>query len=86
MKNDWLGRVALLDPRRTFLTVEAMPVENIPSAKPGESSFCGFPPPRAAPSSRNEEIIFYNVHYEIGNGLNYLSLQGLPFIWNIQPN
>ena len=41
---------------------------------------------RAAPSSHNEETIFYNVHYEIRNGLNYLTLQGLPFLWNIPPN
>ena len=31
-------------------------------------------------------FFFYNVHYEIRNGLNYLTLQGLPFLWNILPN
>ena len=48
--------------------------------------FCQSPLLRAAPSSHNEETIFYNVHYEIRNGLNYLTLQGLPFLWNILPN
>ena len=86
VENDWLGRVRLLGPQRTFSKVEDTPVENIPSAKPEENSLLGVPPPFAAPFPHNEEIIFYNVRYKRGNGLNYLSLRGLPFLWNIQPN
>ena len=54
-----------------------------PLQNPRSTLFADFHPLGAAPSSHNEEIIFYNVHYKIGNGLNYLSLQGLPFLWNM---
>lgn len=86
LKNDGLGRVGPLDPQRTFLMLRICLLKLLPLQNPKRALSAHLPQRWATPSSPSGEIVVYNVHYKSGNDLNSLSLRGLPFLWNIQPN